>query len=137
MEMVKVAVVWPCFPLSSALQKCALNTTSSLKMQGTLKVKAAFFGKFLVDVRIVVLTVVDILGKRMSYPFGNPGHQLLALAASVGGKRIINCTFVLANVAPSHLFICWAVDRSQSICALFPRPLFPFCIWVGGNYPKN
>ena len=53
--MVKVAVVWPCFPLSSALQKCALNATSSLKMQGTLKVKAAFFfGKFLVDVRIVV-----------------------------------------------------------------------------------
>ena len=87
--MVKVAVGWPCFPLSSALQKCALNTTSSLKMQGTLKVKAAFFGKFLVDVRIMVFTVVDILGKRMSYPFGNPGHQLLTLAASVGGKRII------------------------------------------------
>ena len=118
--MVKVAVVWPCFPLSSALQKCALNTTSSLKMQSRRQVSCRCTYRGVVN--------ANILGKRMSYPFGNPRHQLLTLAASVGGKRIINCTFVLANVAPSHLFICLAVDRSQSVCTLLPRPLFPFCI---------
>ena len=124
MEMVKVAVVWPCFPLSSELQKCALNATSSLKMQGQARSQG---GVFWVSCRCTYRGVVNtnILGKRMSYPFRNPGNQLLTLAASVGGKRIINCTFVLANVAPSHLFICWAVDRSQSICTLLPRPLFP------------
>ena len=42
--------MWPCFPPSSALQKCALNMIHAAYAKG----QGGFSGKFLVDVRIMV-----------------------------------------------------------------------------------
>ena len=141
--------MWPCFPLSSALQKCALNTTSSLKMQGTLKVKAAFFWQ--VSCRCTYRGVnccrysgqANVLSFRkpwapaldFSCQCGRQEDNLLVVSRSqtaftyfVLGREFQkwSCCARLNQLYVSHVFICWAVDRSQSICTLCPDRFFPF-----------